>query len=135
MTTEKPKVNSTVTAEWSDTPDGRVLTLKVHGAENDTITFRPADASPANRAHAEEHGWEQRLRDRAAIGTDPKTGKRPTPNDRAEAIRSLRDHYATGTLEWSPRVSRTPRELTVDEKKALFAKLAAELGVEVPTAE
>ena len=95
---EKRKSNSVVTVARLD--DG-TLAFDVIGAGR--VTFDPTKADAAMRARAELHGWEQRLRDAAAISRDDATGASASPADKMAAIKALVDHYESGATEWSMR--------------------------------
>ena len=113
-----------------------------HKLENNVITFTVRDAgeftldmgklSTAVRDRAAVHGMIQRISDRAAISRDEKTGLSATPESKLAAMQNLADFYMTGTEDWSPSRVSTKRELTAEEKKALMAKWAAEMGMELP---
>jgi hypothetical protein len=96
MVNEKVKSNSVVTASW----EGSVLTLTVKGVGD--IIFAMDDVGPVLVERASMHGFEQRLRDRAAIGRDDKTGLSASPQDKYDRIKALADHYAAGG-EWEMR--------------------------------
>ena len=96
MTNEKVKSNAVVTASW----EGSILTLAVKDAGN--VTFNMDTVAPTLIERAAMHGFEQRLRDRAAIGRDPKTGASATPQDKFNRIQALATHYANGG-EWEMR--------------------------------
>ena len=129
---EKRKSNSVVTV--ARLPDG-MLSFDVLGAGK--ITFDPAKAHPDMRAYAELHGWEQRLRDRAAIGRDGDTGASATPQDKFDAIKELADHYMSGAADWSMRgegggqasitlqAIAMVKGITYDQAEALVADFAA----------
>lgn len=104
---EKVKTNSVVTAMWAES----VLTLAVKGAG--TITVNLDELSPMLIERAAKHGLEQRLRDRAAIARDTKSGASATPADKFERIKSLADHYLAGG-EWEMRGEGGVRRKEVD---------------------
>lgn len=90
------------------------------------LVFHADRASTANNAYAALHGFNQRIGDAAALDAGASMA------DKFAAMRTLVDHYETGSDDWDlPRVTRAKRELTDDEKRALLAKLAAELGATV----
>lgn len=99
----KPKSNSTITTAI-DAATG-IITFTVIGAGQ--FTFDPTEASQGVRARAQVHGFVQRICDRAAKGRDPETGKPAPAVDRMAAMKSLADHYASGSEDWSPKVERT----------------------------
>ena len=80
--------------------------------------------------YAAYHGMKQRCADTAAIERDKETGASVTDKDRLGNIQTLVDHYASGTDQWSRTRGAPKRELTREEKLALYAKLKAELGVD-----
>jgi len=92
----KRKSNSVVTSQQTD--DGR-LVITVLGAGE--VEFNPALVHADNRAHAEVHGWIQRLSDRAAMSRNPETGKPATPAEKFNAIKALAEYYMTGAAEWA----------------------------------
>lgn len=96
MTNEKRKGNSVVTVTYED--DGR-MTIDVLGAG--VVVFDKTRASQDCRLHAEDHGWEQRLRDAAAISRDEDTGKPATPQDKYERVKALAEYYMSGATEWA----------------------------------
>lgn len=93
---EKAKTNSVVTATWAES----VLTLAVKGAGD--IVVNIDELSPMIIERAAKHGLEQRLRDRAAIARDTKTGASASAQEKFERIKSLADHYLAGG-EWEMR--------------------------------
>lgn len=95
-TIEKLKSNAVVTANW----EGTTLTLSVKDAGD--VVFQMDGVSPALIERAAMHGFEQRLRDRAAIQRDVKSGESATPQDKFNRIKALADHYAAGG-EWEMR--------------------------------
>lgn len=121
MTNEKTKTNSVVTASW----EGAILTLKVAGAGNVVLSM---DAlSPTIIERAAMHGLEQRLRDRAAIARDTKTGASASPADKFARIKELADHYAAGG-EWEMRGGGAGR---MKEADYILQALAQVQGLEV----
>lgn len=65
------------------------------------IVLRFAQLSDAVRAEAMGYGMEVRLTRAAAIERDSKSGRSATPQEKAEAIRKLAEHYASGTESWT----------------------------------
>jgi len=124
----KVKSNAVTSGTWDAA--GNVLTLNIVGAG--TVVFDRTAASTKCRDEAERQGWYKRLINAAAISRDEETGKSATPAEKFDAVKALADHYATGTEAWHLRTTRTARELTMEEKKALMAKWAAEMGMELP---
>lgn len=95
MVTEIKKGNSVVTVAYVD----GIMRVSVLGAG--VIDFDKAKASRECRAEAEDHGWEQRLRDAAAISRDEETGQPATPADKYARVKRLADHYMSGAKEWA----------------------------------
>lgn len=96
MTNERKRTNAVVTVTYTD--DGKML-FDVAGYK--VITFDPSKASAECRTEAMFHGFEQRLRDAAAIQRDDETGLPATPADKGARIERLRDHYESGATEWA----------------------------------
>lgn len=122
---------------WSE--DGFILTTQfltvdvdgeVLGNAAEPVTFDRRKASSAMRDRAEQHGWEQKHGDCAAIQKDLKSGKSATVADKRSAVLESCERFETGTDSWTVK-GRVVRELTPEEKRALLDKLAAELGVTV----
>jgi hypothetical protein len=124
MTNEKTKTNSVVTATWA----GTVLTLAIKGAGN--VVFDMDKVSPVLIERAAMHGFEQRLRDRAAIGRDPKSGASASPADKFARIKSLADHYATEDATWEMRGEGGSRRKEADY---IIEALARVQGTDVET--
>lgn len=95
MVTEKRKSNSVVVVSYD--AEG-IMSINVAGVG--AITFDKRKASAVCRAEAEDHGWEQRLRDAAAISRDDATGASASPQEKYDAVLALRDHYEGGATEW-----------------------------------
>lgn len=123
MKAEKTKVNAVVTANWA----GSVLTLAVAGAGAVVFDMDAAGAVLVERAAM--HGFEQRLRDRAAMSRDTKTGLSASPQDKFDRIKALADHYAAGG-EWEMRSGGGGKKSDVDW---IIEALAAIKGVDVET--
>ncbi len=109
------------------------IVFNVRGAAQDggskSITFDMSKVHPNNAAYAALHGFNQRLRDAAALSRDPKTGKPPSPADRFEAIARLVDHYHSGSPDWNLRVAAGER--TSGELGMLAAAIAEFKGKDV----
>lgn len=131
MTNEKRKGNSVVTVAYTD--DGK---MQIHVLGYKTLTFDKTKASEANRLHAEDHGWEQRLRDAAAVGRDEETGQPATPAYKGARVERLIEHYESGAEEWTLVGGGGGRSLTIEaiarvkgmtyeEAEAEVAKFAA----------
>lgn len=67
------------------------------------LTFDTTKAAPSMVAHATMHGWEQRLRDNAAIARKQKDGSIITVTEamRRDAVKELADHYESGAETWN----------------------------------
>lgn len=135
MSVEKKRAGAILSVKRvvSESLGGEVLEFTLHGEAKDGETipvldrlyFDPRKASAECRAHAEWHGWEQRLRDAAAKPRDQKTGKSATPAEKFAAVRKLAEHYLAGAKEWNLRsgaAAGTGRES--DDKQMLKAALA-----------
>lgn len=85
------------------TPDGKKIVFAFDGLES--ITFDSEIASVACRERAEMHGWEQRIRDNAAITRKQKDGTVITVTEamRRDAVAEMVSHYESGTENWSVR--------------------------------
>ena len=81
MAKEKVKSNAVVTASWSDDQTKLTLTVKDAGE----IVF-DTELAVHLMTRAACHGFEQRLRDRAAMSADTKTGISATPQDKFDRI-------------------------------------------------
>lgn len=89
------------------------------------IIFHAAKASENCSQYAALHGFNQRIGDAAAkdAGTSTK--------DKFAAMQALVDHYESGAVDWDlPRAPRVVKELTTEQKLALYEKLKAELGIQ-----
>lgn len=92
----KPKSNSVITHEFRE--ENGELAFLVNGAGE---TVLPLDRlSTQVRHRAMLHGLIQRISDAAAMSRDPATGRAASPQDKLAAMKSLVDHYASGTLDW-----------------------------------
>lgn len=119
----KPKSNSvvTVTAGAGDT-----LVFDVRGAG--TFTFDPASMSAANHRRAMLQGVITRISNGAAIARDKATGASASPAAKFEAIKSIADHLASGSEDWSAaRVSGAGRAAGGD--RLIVAAVAEARGV------
>lgn len=85
------------------------------------LTFDATVASPEMRAYAEMHGWEQRLRDNAAIQRKQKDGSVITVTEqmRRDAVAELVDHYAGGATVWTvkAKVAENPAMRKIADAK------------------
>ncbi len=114
------------------------LGVLVFSAEGmDDFVFEPANVAPANRAHAELLGWQNRLRDCYAGETNDL--------DRMEALVELAGYYMAGNGDWnvkgsaggkSPKAAITYQALakiqgcSVDVMKARVKEQAAKFGID-----
>jgi hypothetical protein len=87
----KLKGNSVVTVSL---PGNGIIRFGVLGAgEFDLDTGK---CGTENRAHAEIHGFIQKVSDRAAIGRDPDTGKSASPAEKFAAMKECADRLQSG---------------------------------------
>lgn len=96
MVTESKRQNAVVTVSYD--ADGK-MRIDVHGYK--VLTFDKTKASQKCRFEAEDHGWEQRLRDAAAISRDEETGLPASPADKGARVERLIEHYESGSEEWA----------------------------------
>ncbi len=84
----------------------RDVTFTVKGGNADGTdwvrTLIRARVSDANKIRFEDNGIVQRVVDMAALSKDTKTGKSPSPQEKAERLQRGIDHYNSGSEEWSP---------------------------------
>ena len=109
------KSNAVTSTKW----DGNVLTINVLGAG--AVVLDIATCNQMVQEQAMREGFVKRLINRAAMNRDDKTGKSASPKEKFDAIKSLADHYASGSPDWSP--NRTAKA-TVDPT-AMLAQLLA----------
>jgi len=95
--TDKKRVNSIITVSRFDNK----LTFAFAGVGQ--FTFDPDRVSAENRARAMMHGFEQRIRDAAALSVDRDTGKSATPQAKHDAARKIAEHLMSGATEWNMR--------------------------------
>ena len=122
MATEKVKSNSVVTATWNE--DQTQLKLVVRDVGE--ILF-DTSMVPHLAGRAMCHGFEQRLRDRAAISADTKTGKSASAQDKFDRIKSLVDHYHNGG-DWEMRGTGGGKKAEVEW---ILEALASIKGVDI----
>ena len=91
----KLRSNSVIATQWI----GSVFHVNVPEAGM-TKQFDITLASQTCREQAERHGWEQRIRDSAAMSRDTATGKSASPVDKFNAMAELIEHYESGATEW-----------------------------------
>jgi hypothetical protein len=101
--------------------DDGTITFKV---ADQSFTFNPDRASPANRVRAELHGWVQRISDKAALG------KGSTDTDKFTAMKACAEFYEQGRNDWNMRGAGAGRKSEAD----WIIEATAEIqGVEVAT--
>lgn len=136
--TDKKRVNSIITVSRFDNK----LTFAFAGVGQ--FVFDPDRVSAENRARAMMHGFEQRIRDAAALSVDRETGKSATPQAKHDAALRIAEHLMSGATEWNMRVAANPgldtgltlsammRALgkSLDEVEAIIAATMAKRGVE-----
>ena len=97
-----------------------------------TLTFTFSDSTPSiyfnaddatvSRNDAMMHGFEQKIRDNAAIAKSADNGYNITESMRAAAIQQMVTHLTTST-DWNMRKSATVKENPV------FRAIASKLGI------
>lgn len=109
---------------------GKIL-FSFEGAEN--ILFDSAKVHASLHSVAEMHGWEQRLRDNAAIARKQKDGTIITVTEamRRAAVLELVEHYESGSEKWAIRTAGFAAQnatwLAIAEKRGVdYATVAAE---------
>ena len=108
---------------------GTTVTFTFDGL--DAITFNATKAAPAMRAYAEMHGWEQRLRDNAAIARKQRDGSVITVTEamRRDAIAELVNHYEGGATSWTVKAgavrSLNPTWLALAERRGVSYDVVA----------
>lgn len=98
---DKKRVNSIITVTRWDNK------LKFAFTGVGDFTFDPDKVSAENRARAMVHGFEQRVRDAAALSVDRDTGKSATPTAKFEAAKRIADHLMSGATEWNLKPAAT----------------------------
>jgi hypothetical protein len=93
--TDKKRVNSIITVTRFDNK----LTFAFAGVGQ--FVFDPDRVSAENRARAMIHGFEQRIRDAAALSADRDTGKSATPQAKFDAAKRIVDHLMSGATDWN----------------------------------
>ena len=108
------------------------------------FTFDPDKVSAENRARAMVHGFEQRVRDAAALSADRDTGKSATPTAKFEAAKRIADHLMSGATEWNLKPAATGGldaglvimaimrvfKKTLDEAETVIATTMSKKGIE-----
>lgn len=92
----KAKKNSVVTHAVME--DGRIQFTVLGAGE---FTFDPSKAAEQHRRRAEQHGWIQRISDRAAIARDLETNLPATPAEKKARMAELAQHYESGSADWN----------------------------------
>ena len=96
----KAKSNSVITHERLDNGN---LVFHVLGAGD--VIFDPKLASDANNRQARDHGWVQRISDKAALGFMKEEGRFATAEEKRDAMQGLVDHLHSGSADWNMRVA------------------------------
>ena len=97
--TDKKRINSIITVSRFDNK----LTFAFAGVGQ--FTFDPDKVSAENRARAMMHGFEQRIRDAAALSVDRETGRSATAQAKHDAALRIAEHLMSGSTEWAIRVA------------------------------
>ena len=96
--------------------EGKVIHFTFEG-DVPAISFNAELVVPTMREQAEMHGWEQRLRDNAAIARKQKDGSIITVTEqmRRDAVAELVDHYEGGAETWNlaGRTRTAPQNPTI----------------------
>lgn len=135
---DKKRANSIITVSRFDNK----LTFAFAGVGQ--FVFDPDKVSAENRARAMIHGFEQRIRDAAALSVDRDTGRSATAQEKHDAAKRIAEHLMSGATEWNLRPAASPgvdagltlqaimRALgkTLDEAEALIAATQTKRGVE-----
>lgn len=135
---DKKRANSIITVSRFDNK----LTFAFAGVGQ--FVFDPDKVSAENRARAMIHGFEQRIRDAAALSVDRDTGRSATAQEKHDAAKRIAEHLMSGSTDWNLRPAATGgvdagltlqaimRALgkTLEEAEALIAATCAKRGVE-----
>lgn len=97
--TDKKRVNSIITVSRFDNK----LTFAFAGVGQ--FVFDPDRVSAENRARAMMHGFEQRIRDAAALSVDRETGRSATAQAKHDAALRIAEHLMSGSTDWAIRVA------------------------------
>lgn len=128
----KAKSNSVVTHRLDDTTG--IITFVVLGGKgggaNAEFHFDPKRVGEANLPRFLRNGIVQRVVDSAALSTDTATGKRPSPQEKAEKLGRVVAHYMSGSDEWS--AARVDGGTVLDG--VLLAAVAEAMGLQVDAA-
>jgi len=136
---DKKRVNSIITVTRWDNK------LKFAFTGVGDFTFDPDKVSAENRARAMVHGFEQRVRDAAALSVDRDTGKSASPTAKFEAAKRIADHLMSGATEWNLKPATGPKgpdagtiilamtrvlKKTVDEIEVILTATQTKRGVD-----
>lgn len=97
--TDKKRVNSIITVSRFDNK----LAFAFAGVGQ--FVFDPDRVSAENRARAMMHGFEQRIRDAAALSVDRETGRSATAQAKHDAALRIAEHLMSGSTDWAIRVA------------------------------
>jgi hypothetical protein len=103
------------------TRTGNTLTFSFPDTDIQPIVF-DANKATVSREDAALHGFEQKIRDNAAIARSASNGFNVTEEMRAAAVQQMVTHLTTST-EWNMRKSATVKENPV------FRAIASKLGI------
>ena len=135
---DKKRANSIITVSRFDNK----LTFAFLGVGQ--FVFDPDRVSAENRARAMMHGFEQRIRDAAALSVDRDTGRSATAQEKHDAALRIADHLMSGSTDWNLRAAASPgvdagltilalmrvRGLDIDGANALVGKIASAKGLD-----
>lgn len=135
---DKKRVNSIITVTRWDNK------LKFAFTGVGDFTFDPDKVSAENRARAMIHGFEQRVRDAAALSVDRDTGKSATAQAKFDAAKRIADHLMSGATEWNIKPAATGGldaglvimaimrvfKKTLDEAETVIATTMSKKGIE-----
>ena len=135
---DKKRANSIITVSRFDNK----LTFAFAGVGQ--FVFDPDKVSAENRARAMMHGFEQRIRDAAALSVDRDTGRSATPQEKHDAALRIAEHLMSGSTDWNLRPAATGgvdagltilalmrvRGLDIDGANALVDKIASAKGLD-----
>ena len=101
------------------TTRGRKIDFTFEGMapEAAMLTFDLDRVHSSLHERAELHGWEQRIRDNAAISRKQKDGSVITVTEvmRRDAVKEMLDHYMGGSADWNLKASAraAPQNATI----------------------
>ncbi len=99
---DKKRANSIITVSRFDNK----LTFAFAGVGQ--FVFDPDKVSAENRARAMIHGFEQRIRDAAALSVDRDTGRSATAQEKHDAALRIAEHLMSGSTDWNLRPAAGP---------------------------